>query len=96
MRRAMKSLMLSTLSTTLALGAGLAVSVLGAGPARAPDNGLARTPQMGWNSWNHFGGNVTDADVRAAADALVSSGMKKAGYVYVNPSLELRSALLPE
>jgi alpha-galactosidase len=39
---------------------------------------------MGWNSWNHFAGRVTDADVRAAADALVSSGMRDAGYIYVN------------
>ena len=39
---------------------------------------------MGWNSWNHFAGKVTDADVRGAADALVSSGMRDAGYVYVN------------
>ena len=45
---------------------------------------LAATPPMGWNSWNHFAGRVTDADVRAAADALVSSGMRDAGYVYVN------------
>src|SRR5690242_1786853 len=44
----------------------------------------ATTPPMGWNSWNHFGRDVSDADVRAAADALVSSGMKDAGYVYVN------------
>jgi alpha-galactosidase len=39
---------------------------------------------MGWNSWNHFKEKVTDADVRAAADAMVVSGMKDAGYVYVN------------
>jgi len=44
----------------------------------------AATPPMGWNSWNHFAGRVTDADVRAAADAIVSSGMKDAGYTYVN------------
>ena len=37
---------------------------------------LAATPPMGWNSWNHFAGHVPDADVRAAADALVSSGMR--------------------
>jgi alpha-galactosidase len=48
------------------------------------DPTLAATPPMGWNSWNHFAGRVTDADVRAAADALVSSGMRDAGYVYVN------------
>ena len=45
---------------------------------------VAATPAMGWNSWNHFAGKVTDADVRAAADALVSSGMRDAGYTYVN------------
>ena len=45
---------------------------------------LAATPPMGWNSWNHFAGRVTDADVRSAADALVSTGMRDAGYIYVN------------
>ena len=45
---------------------------------------LAATPPMGWNSWNLFAGRVTDKDVRAAADAMVSSGMKDAGYIYVN------------
>lgn len=45
---------------------------------------IAATPPMGWNSWNFFGDKVTAADVRAAADALVSSGMRDAGYVYVN------------
>lgn len=45
---------------------------------------VAATPPMGWNSWNHFAGHVTDADVRSAADALVSTGMRDAGYVYVN------------
>jgi alpha-galactosidase len=45
---------------------------------------LAATPPMGWNSWNFFARRVSDADVRAAADALVSTGMRDAGYVYVN------------
>jgi alpha-galactosidase len=45
---------------------------------------IAAAPPMGWNSWNHFAGKVTDADVRAAADVLVSSGMRDAGYIYVN------------
>ena len=49
-----------------------------------PDNGLARTPPMGWNSWNKFAGKVDDAVVRSIADAMVTSGMKQAGYVYVN------------
>jgi alpha-galactosidase len=48
------------------------------------DNGLARKPQMGWNSWNKFAGKVDDAAVRGMADAMVSSGMQKAGYQYIN------------
>src|SRR5689334_13627693 len=49
-----------------------------------PYNGLARTPQMGWNSWNHFHTAIDDKTVREVADAMVMSGMKDAGYVYVN------------
>ena len=45
---------------------------------------LAATPPMGWNSWNWFAGKVTDKDIRQAADLMVSSGMRDAGYVYVN------------
>ncbi len=49
-----------------------------------PDNGLARTPPMGWNSWNKFAGKVDDQAVRGMADAMVSSGMSKVGYQYIN------------
>jgi len=52
-------------------------------PAR-PQTPLAPTPPMGWNSWNHFACKVTAADVRGAANAIVSNGMKEAGYIYVN------------
>jgi alpha-galactosidase len=52
--------------------------------AKAQSVRVATTPPMGWNSWNHFGDKVNDADVRAAADAMVSSGMRDAGYIYVN------------
>ena len=45
---------------------------------------LAATPPMGWNSWNWFAEKVTDKDIRQAADLLVSSGMRDAGYTYVN------------
>ncbi|MGA3097845.1 MAG: glycoside hydrolase family 27 protein [Bryobacteraceae bacterium] len=48
-----------------------------------PDNGLARTPPMGWNSWNKFQDVFDDATVRGVADAMVSSGMAKAGYTYI-------------
>jgi alpha-galactosidase len=47
-------------------------------------SGLALTPPMGWNSWNKFGGSVNEALIRETADAMVSSGMKDAGYQYVN------------
>jgi alpha-galactosidase len=57
--------------------------LLSAAPALSAQS-LAATPPMGWNSWNHFAKRVTDADVRATADILVSSGMRDAGYVYVN------------
>ena len=60
----------------------LAILVTAYIPASAQT--LAATPPMGWNSWNHFAEKVNDADVRAAADALVSSGMRDAGYIYVN------------
>jgi alpha-galactosidase len=49
-----------------------------------PPNGLAKTPPMGWNSWNKFRAQVEDKNVREMADAMVSSGMKDAGYIYVN------------
>src|SRR5215813_8488054 len=51
---------------------------------KVPYNGLARTPPMGWNSWNKFAGRVDDATVRAIADAMAGNGMREAGYVYIN------------
>lgn len=45
---------------------------------------LALTPPMGWNSWNKFSCNVDENLIRQTADAMVSSGMKAAGYTYIN------------
>ncbi|SEG69035.1 alpha-galactosidase [Bryocella elongata] len=50
----------------------------------AQQKAVAPTPPMGWNSWNHFRGKVDDATIRSTAEAMVSSGMRDAGYVYVN------------
>jgi len=50
----------------------------------APSANLALTPPMGWNSWNKFGCNVSEGMIRSMADAVVRSGMKDAGYEYVN------------
>ncbi|RCV10583.1 hypothetical protein SETIT_2G121800v2 [Setaria italica] len=48
------------------------------------DNGLGLTPQMGWNSWNHFQCDINETVIRSTADALVATGLAKAGYTYVN------------
>jgi alpha-galactosidase len=67
----------------LATGAcGAAAAAEPAGEAHSP-NGLALTPPMGWNSWNRFGCDIDEAKIRQAADAMVASGMKDAGYQYV-------------
>jgi alpha-galactosidase len=46
--------------------------------------GLALTPPMGWNSWNKFSCNVDENLIRQTAIAMVESGMKDAGYTYIN------------
>lgn len=45
---------------------------------------LAETPPLGWNSWNEFACEVDEDLIKATADAMVESGMKDAGYTYVN------------
>jgi alpha-galactosidase len=63
----------------------LAAALCASQPAPAQKSAqLARTPQMGWNSWNTFGCEVDERMIRQMADALVASGMKDAGYEYVN------------
>ena len=47
------------------------------------ENGLARTPPMGWNSWNKFASNINETLVRQIADSMVGTGMRDAGYQYV-------------
>jgi alpha-galactosidase len=65
--------------------AALAVSLLSLSyAANAQSAAVAQTPPMGWNSWNYFAGRVTDKDIRDSADQIVASGMRDAGYLYVN------------
>ncbi|MEV4754418.1 ricin-type beta-trefoil lectin domain protein [Micromonospora sp. NPDC049559] len=52
-------------------------------PAQALNNGVARTPPMGWNSWNTFGCNINETLIRQVADAMVANGMRDLGYKYV-------------
>ncbi|KAM3233735.1 alpha-galactosidase 3 isoform X1 [Capsicum annuum] len=48
------------------------------------DNGLARTPQMGWSSWNFFACNINEMVIKETADALISTSLASLGYNYVN------------
>ncbi|GAB2626717.1 alpha-galactosidase [Paractinoplanes abujensis] len=57
--------------------------VVTATPAQALDNGVGRTPPMGWNSWNTFFCNINESLIRGMADSIVSTGMRDAGYQYV-------------
>jgi alpha-galactosidase len=61
--------------------AAIMFSILGASAQKYDQ--LAKTPPMGWNSWNKYGCNVSETLIMGMADAMVSSGMKDAGYEYV-------------
>ncbi|EME64770.1 NPCBM/NEW2 domain-containing protein [Amycolatopsis decaplanina] len=69
-----------------ALVAACTLTALCAVPAAADESPPppVATPPMGWNSWNKFGCDITEELIRETADAMVSSGMKAAGYQYVN------------
>lgn len=45
---------------------------------------IALTPPMGWNSWNVWGGNITQEKVARAARAMAASGLREHGWSYVN------------
>jgi len=84
----MRKLCLLGLATLLAACSGGGTS---GPPAETDDDfplplaaGLAPTPPMGWNSWNKFACNINDGFVRGIAQAMVDSGMKDAGYKYIN------------
>ncbi|MBB5895290.1 NPCBM/NEW2 domain-containing protein [Kutzneria kofuensis] len=93
-----------------AIGVAVATAAAGLALVSAPaavalDNGLARTPQMGFNNWNatHCSGDFNEAMVKGIADLFVSSGLKDAGYQYVNlddcwalPSRDASGNLVPD
>ena len=53
-------------------------------PSLGLDNGLGRTPPMGWNSWNHFGCKINETIIMETADLLVKTGLAAKGYKYLN------------
>jgi len=66
------------------LTAVLVLSIAPVHPAAVAAPGSpALTPPLGWNSWNTFGCNISESLIRQAADAMVSSGMRDAGYRYI-------------
>ena len=71
-------------SISLPLAAIALVLVYAAQPRPSQTQAVAQTPPMGWNSWNYFADKVDDKGVRDAADQIVATGMKDAGYIYVN------------
>ncbi len=75
MRSSIQLCLVTALAVMFAVGAGH--QRLSAAEARAA------TPPMGWNSWNKFGCDVSESLIREVADAIVSTGMKDAGYEYV-------------
>lgn len=77
--------LLTALITAAATLTGIgAASVAAAPPAAAESNGVGQTPALGWSSWSYIRHDPTAANIEAQANAMVSSGLKSAGYVYVN------------
>lgn len=66
-------------------GSATTYSLVGYALAKAlyADSGLALTPPMGWNSWNAFEKEIDEEKIKAIADAMVTSGMRDAGYTYL-------------
>ena len=65
-------------------GRALLLAALAAGGSHQVQAMLAPTPPMGWNSWNIFHGDIDETKIRQIIDAMVSTGMRDAGYVNVN------------
>ena len=50
----------------------------------ALDNGLGRTPPMGWNSWNKFHCNINETLITQTVDLIIQTGLADKGYKYIN------------
>src|SRR5437764_7068970 len=74
----------ATVAMAVSLVAAPLLALGTAQPAHALNNGLALTPQMGFNDWNAYGCNVSEALIKATALAMHNDGMQAAGYQYVN------------
>ena len=69
----------------ISIGGAFALVSLGmASQALAHPDSLVLTPPLGWNSWNVFHENINEKQIQEIADAMVNSGLKDAGYIYLN------------
>jgi alpha-galactosidase len=84
MRRAIAILVATTTFAAAAVVTTGVTQTVTAAPAYARDDGLARTPPMGFNNWNTTGCAIHEDLIVATADLFVSTGLKDAGYRYVN------------
>jgi alpha-galactosidase len=84
--RTVRSLASALVALATSVAGAATITLASAPPAAALDNGIAVTPQMGFNNWNatHCGPDFNEAMVKGIADLFVSSGLKDAGYQYVN------------
>jgi alpha-galactosidase len=84
--RTVRAMASALVATAMGLAGASIITLASAPPAAALDNGLALTPQMGFNNWNatHCGADFNESMVKGIADLFVSSGLKDAGYQYVN------------
>jgi alpha-galactosidase len=94
------SFLRSRVPAVLAVACVLLAGVIGPRSEQALENGAARTPVMGWNTWNTFGCDIPEALIRQTVDALAGNGMAGLGYEYVvvddcwfNPSRDARGDL---
>ncbi|MCP2328730.1 alpha-galactosidase [Hamadaea flava] len=82
MRRSIRRRLAASVVAALTAAAGMVVFLSGQS-AQALENGVGRTPPMGWNSWNTFGCNINEALIHQVVDAMAGNGMRDAGYQYV-------------
>ena len=74
--------MMKNFTKTVVLGAMIALTAM---PLKAQKwEHLADTPQMGWSTWNKFQGNISEDIIKGIADAIVETGLRDAGYTYIN------------
>jgi alpha-galactosidase len=78
------ALTMAVATTFIGAGAATVATIAAAPPAAAESNGVGQTPAMGWSSWSYIRHDPTAANIEAEANAMVSSGLSSAGYLYVN------------